>query len=314
MFGETWSVFRIRALPDAACRLLRAQAGVITHAQLLTTGLTKHQIANRACEWLRPARGVFIVGEPTGEAALQVAALIAGPDGAIGGEAAAHLAGVVRDVPKRIVAFSPSAKAGVVVGDHVVVFRRGTRCPVGSPPRSKLEASLVDMAADADERAIIDAVARALVQRMTTVDRLSAELRSRTRVRGRGLLKALLLRANQGVESVLEWLFLRDVVRAHGLPEPSRQVRTGHGRLDNLYEPWRLVVELDGERDHADWSRDMLRDNEHLLDDGRTTLRYGMNAVLGKACQVAAQIGRGLTARGWPGSLGTCPTCAARSR
>ena len=53
------------------------------------------------------------------------------------------------------------------------------------------------------------------------------------------------LRDYGGIESTLEWVYRRDVERAHGLPVGLRQVSTvGPWRHDVRYERWRLAVEL----------------------------------------------------------------------
>ena len=83
----------------------------------------------------------------------------------------------------------------------------------------------------------------------------------------------------------------------------------GATRMDVRYQEACLVVELDGVRDHTDWSRDMLRDNKRLLDDGALTLRYGWNAVVGQPCAVAAQVATALVSRGWAGRVGHCRHC-----
>ncbi|NLE98730.1 MAG: hypothetical protein GX596_12205 [Propionibacterium sp.] len=111
--------------------------------------------------------------------------------------------------------------------------------------------------------------------------------------------------ATAGIESVLEWLFLRDVLRPHGLPEPRRQASTEAGRVDCLYDEFGVVMELDGLRDHQDGSRDMFRDNEHVL-AGRKALRFGFTAVARDGCRAAAQVARGLRKAGWQGRMRSC--------
>ena len=51
------------------------------------------------------------------------------------------------------------------------------------------------------------------------------------------------------------------------------------GRVDGIYDDEGIIVELDGMRDHTDWSKDMWRDNEHALQLGAVTLRYGWWAL-----------------------------------
>jgi len=76
------------------------------------------------------------------------------------------------------------------------------------------------------------------------------------------------------------------------------------------YDPFRLVVELDGRVGHEGMGRfrDMRRDNGSTV-AGDATLRYGWADVVGRRCQVAGQVGSVLTARGWTGRLRRCPQC-----
>lgn len=58
----------------------------------------------------------------------------------------------------------------------------------------------------------------------------------------------------EGVHSNLEYRYVRDVERAHGLPTARRQARTTRGSraqyFDNLYEEHGVAVELDGRAAH----------------------------------------------------------------
>lgn len=72
-------------------------------------------------------------------------------------------------------------------------------------------------------------------------------------------------------------------------------------------------MELDGMRDHTNWSKDMWRDNEHALRLGAVTLRYGWWAVETSPCAVAAQLAAALSARGWTGTVSRCRACPTDS-
>lgn len=112
-----------------------------------------------------------------------------------------------------------------------------------------------------------------------------------------------------GIESALEWLFGETVIAAHRLPTPRRQVRSEEGRIDCHFDAFGVIIELDGVRDHGDWSKDMLRDNAHALRLDAITLRYGWHAVLRQPCLVVAQISEALSRRAWPGSPSRCRLC-----
>ncbi len=176
---------------------------------------------------------------------------------------------------------------------------------MGSPPRTSVETSLVDLARVSSEDATVAAVARALAQGRTLPARILTALATRRRTRHSAVLKELCGYAGQGIESALEWRFQTQVLLPHGLPLPEKQMPTVVGRGDALYRDARLAVELDGMRDHTEWSKDMARDNERLLAEDTATLRYGWPAVTLDACAVAAQLAHALSARGWEGSGST---------
>ena len=108
----------------------------------------------------------------------------------------------------------------------------------------------------------------------------------------------------------MEVRYLRDVERAHGLPDGRRQVRRRRTECDVWYEEYGLLVELDGRRGHEGGGafRDMRRDNSATT-DGLATLRYGYRDVFGSPCEVAAQVAENLARRGWPGPFGRCQRC-----
>ena len=118
-----------------------------------------------------------------------------------------------------------------------------------------------------------------------------------------------------GDHSVLEFRYHRDVERAHGLPEPARQVefaaRGGRsGRRDRVY-PEGVVVELDGRLAHPAENRqkDKARDNAAAA-DGQQSLRYDWAAVTQHPCATAAEVAEVLRRHGWRGRPKPCsPGC-----
>src|SRR6266480_2201298 len=115
---------------------------------------------------------------------------------------------------------------------------------------------------------------------------------------------------------VVSRIYHRDVERAHGLPESARQVPFTtpggrRGRRDRVYEPFGLVIELDGRLAHQPeerW-RDKTRDNAAAA-DGKQTLRYGWSQVKWEPCETAAEVARALRRRGWGGRPRPCsPGC-----
>jgi hypothetical protein len=115
-----------------------------------------------------------------------------------------------------------------------------------------------------------------------------------------------------GVESELELRYLRDVERAHRLPEGNRQCYRGalRHRSDVGYDAFALLVELDGRLGHegAGRFRDYRRDNDFALRQ-LLSLRYGWFDVVDRPCAVAFQVGSVLVSRGWRGVPERCDRC-----
>ena len=106
----------------------------------------------------------------------------------------------------------------------------------------------------------------------------------RKKMRWRAELDDVLAAAGSGIHSVLEYRYLRDVERAHGLPRSRHQVRVViDGKVvyrDVYYEEYQVAVELDGRLAHPDeerW-RDSHRDTQAHV-QGVQTCRYGWRDV-----------------------------------
>jgi hypothetical protein len=135
--------------------------------------------------------------------------------------------------------------------------------------------------------------------------------RLRKKMRWRHELGDVLKAAADGIHSVLEYRYLRDVERAHGLPRSTHQVRVViDGRAvyrDVYYEEYKLAAELDGRLAHPDeerW-RDTHRDNQAGA-QGILTTRYGWRDVYGHPCETALLQARILRERGWTGTPRPC--------
>ena len=185
-------------------------------------------------------------------------------------------------------------------------------------PRTSVEDTVLDLIGAA--RTFDDAyswISAAVGRRLTTPELLGKVLAARSRMRWRGWVTAALHDAADGVHSPLERRYVHGVERAHGLPPARRQARRSHGSgnryLDNLYEPFRLCVELDGNAAHpaeGRW-RDTRRDNANLA-QGVRTLRYGWPDVTEYRCRTAAEVAEVLRRQGWTGRLRRCgPECTA---
>ena len=139
-------------------------------------------------------------------------------------------------------------------------------------------------------------------QRMTTAERLGAELLLVRRDHRRLLVSAVVADLLGGVRSLGEHEFAR-MCRERGLPEPSRQVvRQGAGGrwyLDVCWEEWGVVVEIDGIQ--HEWAtnvvNDALRHNAIALDRA-LVLRLPLLGLRVAADEFFAQITAALLSRG----------------
>jgi very-short-patch-repair endonuclease len=299
--------------------ICRRQRGVLSRSQALAAGLSSDAIRHRirSGRWQRLAAGTYATfsGEVRQSALRWAAVLRAGPGAILTHQSAAAEIGLVHEEGGAVHVAIPAERRvarlpGMVVhrSAHVNVRRHPTRMP----PQTRVEETVLDLAAGAGS--LDDAVAwiaMACGRRLTTRDRLARALRRRTRVSGRGDLRRLLDDVGQGCHSVLEWRYLRDVERAHGLPEATRQWRSrrlGRSSYDDVrYADYGVRVELDGRAAHpeeARW-RDLRRDNA-ATQEGDVVLRYGFADVSERPCDVASQVAVVLRRNGWPGKDRPC--------
>jgi len=190
------------------------------------------------------------------------------------------------------------------------------------PPRTTVEETVLDLTQTAKSfDDVCGWVTRAIARELTDESRLQAAMTLRTKLRWRADLHELIVAAAGGDHSVLEYRYHRDVERAHGLPEPSRQMPFAapggrRGRRDRVYEEYGVIVELDGRLAHPaenQW-KDKARDNAAAA-KGQQSLRYGWAQVKWEACATAAEVARVLNLHGWDGRPRPCsPGCPVRPR
>ena len=299
------------------------QAGVLTRSQALAAGLTDKTIAAhlRRGRWQRLQRGVYATfsGTPSRECLLWAAVLRAGPRSVLSHHTAAQLWRLPAAESARIHITMPvgspaPAVPGVIM--HYSARVSQDRHPVLEPPRTTVEATVLDLASSsASAEEAIAWVLTAIASRQTTSERVAAALRARQRMRWRTAILPALDPLSSGVHSILEYRFVNRVERPHGLPGGTRQRLVVRGQRrqysDVAYDDYAIIVELDGRVAHPERSRrlDAERDNANAA-DGWVTLRYGWTEVSQRSCEVAAQLGHALRRRGWPGSLRGCgPGC-----
>ena len=188
--------------------------------------------------------------------------------------------------------------------------------PNRSPPRTSVEETVLDLvqlAPSFDD--VCGWVTKACGKRLTTEEKLRTAVAMRKKMRWRAELDDVLTAAASGIHSVLEYRYLRDVERAHGLPRSRHQVRVViEGKVayrDTYYEEYQAAVELDGRLAHPDeerW-RDSHRDNQADA-RGVQTARYSWRDIYAHPCETALLQARILRRRGWRGIPKPCsPAC-----
>jgi len=302
----------------AGCReLLASQDGVIGRSQAAQYGLSPYSMRHRVrgADWQRIQRGVYATfsGKVTREAQLWAALLRAGPEAVLSHQTAAELYGLLKEPSPMIHLTVPAttnpARKGRIAG--VVVHRSRvldvTRHPVLSPPRTRIEQTVLDLIEAMDDPAErYDLICRAIGSRLTTAARLREALDQRNRFRDRREAESALGDAGLGALSNLERWYLRGVERRHKLPAATRQARVRIGDknsyLDNLYEDYLVCVELDGAAAHPageQW-RDKRRDRRNLALEKVVTMRFGYPDLRTEQaqCRTAAEVAGVLRDRG----------------
>jgi len=303
--------------------LIARQRGVLARWQAPAAGLDWTTIRScvRSDRWRPLYRGVYatFTGDPPREAALWAAVLRAGPEAVLSHESAAELDGLTRERSAVIHVTVPAGKRVEPVPGlrvHRSLRLAQARHPARMPPRTRIEETVLDLTQAARTfDAAFGWLCQACGSRLTTPDRLLAAMQLRPKMYWRDRLRSALADIGDGAHSALEVRYVRDVERPHGLPRARRQaaVTRGTGRiyLDNLVEPYRVCVELDGQAAHpvAERWRDIRRDNASAA-DGILTLRYGWADVTRWPCRTAGQIATALRLRGWSGMPTPCgPRC-----
>ena len=303
--------------------LLRAraagQSGLLTRAQALAGGLSAKALEWRLASgrWSVVHPGVYqtMPGRDGWETRAVAAMLHAGPGAALCHDSAGHAWGLVRHEPDPIRVVIP---AGRRVRDVPgVVITRSRRVPervhpTAWPHRTTPEHTVLDLGADHGPDRAIRVAAKAIGLELTTPERLREALGRRARQPDRSLLLEVLADVADGCESPAERRYVREVERAHGLPQGRHQTRMGRaGRRDVEY-PCGVVVEVDGRLGHSSWTdvqRDGRRDRRTVA-SGRLTLRCYWTDLVPTACALADEVAQVLRDRGWPGTPRPCgPTC-----
>jgi very-short-patch-repair endonuclease len=289
------------------------QRGLIAADQLEDHDVTRAQFDQlvRRGVFVRIGPRVYVAaGAPESwERSLLAGLLALGPGSCVSHTAAAHLHGLDRSVEGRPEFTVARGRQGLEVDGVLhttkvlapldLVRVKGIR--VTSATRT-----IVDLAGQRISRrrlaaAIDSAVRLGLTSPMVLAERLST-------LRGPGrwgcrLLDELLVDA--GGHTMLERDFLR-LMRLGGLPRPRTQVihrrdRATYARVDFLFEPYGVVVEVSGRKGHSSPTErqiDAQRRNE-LQDAGRRVFEYTYEDVARRPDHVIDTMTQRLHAAGW---------------
>jgi very-short-patch-repair endonuclease len=308
--------------------LILDQGGVVTRSQLLATGMSRGEIAARLAsgKWQRIHSGIYATysGPLSRESTLWAAVLACGSGATLSHETAAELADLTKSHTTPIHVTIPHTRhiaPKMYIELHRTKNVAAVRHPCRLPPQTRIEETVLDLTQTARflEQAI-GWMSDACQQHLTTTSRLLQAIEGRSRLRWRRELVEALSDIQTGCHSILELLYHRKVETAHQLPQSQLQLpgQAAGGKIyhDVAYRRWKLLIELDGRTHHhaAQYAKDRRRDNANTI-GGFMVLRYGWTDVKGHPCQTAAQVGRALQDRGWPGTTAPCgPTCALLHR
>lgn len=305
-----------------AARWAEFQAGVLSRRQLLMADWSDARIRTNlvALRWRRLFPGTYntVTGAPSIHAWWWAAHLYCGDDSRLSGLSALQAWGLLpRRLPVHIAV--PARHRLPAAPDDLMIVRherpRGVSTPRMCPPTITVEEALLDAtAALADPQDVMALITDVGQRRPDIPRRLAKAVDVRQRMKHRRLIAGLIAEMTDGATTMLEIPGVRRILRAHGLPPGSGQVRENQGGAiavrDRVIEQFGLVIEFDGRLGHADPRgrfRDHRRDNAVAL-SGRTSLRFGWTDVFEEACESARQVATLLSASGWTGVPTACGT------
>lgn len=250
--------------------------------------------------WQRPARGVVVrhSGPLTRDDTLWCELLLQAPGAALAGLSAASLDGLRGFATPAVFVLAPRGvrirpRDGVVVRSSLHLGNADIH-PVRLPRRTRLPRSVVDAASWAGTELKTQAIIAASVQQGLVSPRsLDSVVQVLVKVHRRRLIVETIRDVAGGSLSEYELLFLK-MCRRFNLPTPARQRRrkdaAGRWRyLDVDFDDYQLVAEIDGQQ-HMEalaWWEDMERNNDVVVEDGKTLLRFAGFALRRQPSHVA---------------------------
>ena len=256
----------------------------------------------------------MFTGLPPRATWLWAAILSAGEGAVLSHQTAAELHGLIDCPADAIYVTVPSTRRVATRG--LIIRTSGrveqARQPNRAPPRTSVEETVLDLVQLAP--GFDDAcgwITKACAKRLTTEEKLRAALAMRKKMRWRAELEDVLAAAGSGIHSVLEYRYLRDVERAHGLPRSRHQVRVVidgkavyRDAYYDKYQARRRAGRTAGPSGRGALAR---QPSGHQAGaQGVQTCRYGWRDVYARACQTALLQAQVLRRRGWRGTPKPC--------
>jgi very-short-patch-repair endonuclease len=295
--------------PDQLCaRLAGKQHGVLSHAQVRASGISKQMVLRRieAGRWRCLLPGVYrLEGSPVSWHQDLMAACLWSGNGAVASHrAAASLWRLDGFSPGPIELSSEShtrqMRSGLVV-HRVNVLSSADVTTISAIPVTNPTRTVVDLGSVVEIELLEQALDDALRKGLTSLPRLRwtvERLQSRGR-RGIGPLRQLLSQRRAGEiapASALEARLIK-LLSNSGLPKPKRQYEIRDrgkliARVDLAYPELRLAIEADGYRYHsgrAAWQRDLVRRNA-LTNQGWRLLHVTWEDLRSRPAEVVDEI------------------------
>jgi len=252
---------RPRAVREHRLRLVQqraeTQGGVVSRAQLRVLGITRDEVAGhlRGDRWQAlHSQSVVVHNGPVSETGRMWGAVFeAGDRGCLDGASSLIAGGLEHFTEQTIrVSVPPGVLVRRAAGVSIRQTRRldeSDRTPSGIPrTRDHVAAVRAALWARSDKQATL-LLTMAVQQGRTTPTLMGKEVLRVRRDARRLLITEVITDLLDGVRSLGEREF-GQLCRERGLPEPSRQVvrsgKDGRHYLDVMWEPWGVVVEIDG--------------------------------------------------------------------
>ena len=298
---------------DARVAALAArQHGLVTIGQLHRLGLSRGAIAHRIrCGRLhRVHQGVYAVGHAdlSADGELLAAVMACGPDAALSHEHAVELWRLMppwaeTDRAEIAVSVPRTSARGRRPGIRV---HRTALLPADVEahrliPVTSVARTLADFGARVELRELERAVDRAISENLVDVSDLRAAAMARARAPGPSTLLKLLAAAERFdsvTASMLEEEFVR-LVRGSGLSMPALNQRIGEMKVDAIWRPQRVAVELDGytwHRTRARQENDRAREAK-LRRAGWMPVRYSQRQVFDEPLLLVSDLAAILASR-----------------